>query len=89
MRRYQWREPSGWRKTRAYILLRDGGTCWVCGKGGADSVDHVLPRARGGGEDESNLRAAHMICNIMRTRHMKRRGAKRIGGAPHARAPRW
>ena len=48
-------------------------TCWICG-GGIDragpaagpwaaSVDHVLPRARGGTNDPANLRLAHRRCN--------------------------
>jgi hypothetical protein len=50
-----------------------GWTCWICG-GGIDragpaggpwsaSVDHVLPRARGGTNDPANLRLAHRRCN--------------------------
>jgi 5-methylcytosine-specific restriction endonuclease McrA len=48
-----------WRKLRRYVLARDGYICWLCGKPGADSVDHVIPRARGGTDDLSNLKAAH------------------------------
>jgi 5-methylcytosine-specific restriction endonuclease McrA len=51
---------------RARVLARDGGICWLCGGPGATTVDHVIPRARGGGDDEDNLRAAHLDCNMRR-----------------------
>jgi 5-methylcytosine-specific restriction protein A len=62
----------GWayQQKRARILARDSGVCWLCGLPGADTIDHVVPRARGGGHDETNLRAAHLRCNA-------RRGAQR------------
>lgn len=55
----------GWsyQKKRAAILQRDGYVCWLCGQPGADTVDHVIPRARGGTDDDDNLRAAHLSCN--------------------------
>jgi hypothetical protein len=55
---------------------RDRWTCWVCqgaveprcpgGSPHAPSVDHVVPRARGGTNDLSNLRLAHRRCNGQR-----------------------
>ena len=48
-----------WRRTRRRVLRRDRGICWVCGKAGADEVDHVIPRAEGGTDDEDNLAAIH------------------------------
>jgi Restriction endonuclease len=55
--------PKGWAKVRRRVLARDNGICYLCGHPGADSVDHVIPHARGGSDDYSNLRAAHMGCN--------------------------
>lgn len=52
-----------WRSTRTRILQRDQGVCGICGKPGADSVDHVLAVRNGGGDHDSNLRAAHLACN--------------------------
>lgn len=55
-----------WRRARAAVLARST-LCWLCGHGGADSVDHVIPRSRGGSLlDPSNLRPAHLRCNIQR-----------------------
>jgi 5-methylcytosine-specific restriction endonuclease McrA len=55
------------------------GRCWLCGEqvgfyGGvlpdAGTLDHVVPRARGGRSTLENLKLAHRKCNIAR-------------GAPH------
>ncbi len=55
---------------------RDRWTCWVCGgevdplavpgSPHAASVDHVVPRSRGGTNDPANLRLAHRRCNGQR-----------------------
>jgi 5-methylcytosine-specific restriction endonuclease McrA len=50
------------RATRAAVLLRDGRLCVYCG-GRADTVDHILPRCRGGGDTWFNLVAACQSCN--------------------------
>lgn len=55
-----------WRVRRAFVLQRDHWVCWLCGRAGADSVDHVIPRERGGTDDLGNLRAAHLSCNLRR-----------------------
>jgi hypothetical protein len=58
---------------RRDLLDRDAGVCWICGGDvdltvaptapGAPTVDHVVPRALGGGNDPANLRLAHRRCN--------------------------
>jgi 5-methylcytosine-specific restriction endonuclease McrA len=50
------------RVTRDAVLRRDGHTCLYCG-GRADTVDHVLPRCRGGGDNWFNLVGACQPCN--------------------------
>ncbi len=50
------------RVTRDGVLRRDGRICAYCG-GRADTVDHVLPRCRGGGDTWFNLVAACQSCN--------------------------
>lgn len=58
----------GWdyQRKRQRILQRDGFVCGVCGLPGATTVDHVVPRARGGSHEDHNLRAAHVRCNAGR-----------------------
>lgn len=52
----------GNRVTRVGVLQRDGYACAYCGRR-ADTVDHVLPRSRGGGDTWFNLVAACQPCN--------------------------
>jgi 5-methylcytosine-specific restriction endonuclease McrA len=54
------------RRLLTIVLERDGDVCWLCGKPGANSVDHLLPQSLGGGHDPGNLRAAHRWCNAAR-----------------------
>jgi 5-methylcytosine-specific restriction endonuclease McrA len=61
------RSGRPWRRVRAYILERDGYRCWLCGRIGADTADHVIPLSKGGDPlDPGNLRAAHQRCNSRR-----------------------
>ena len=49
---------NAWQRTRKAVLDRDGWICAKCGKHlvGADAtVDHVVPKARGGTDSMSNL----------------------------------
>lgn len=48
--------------SRRAVFARDEHRCQYCG-GGADSIDHVVPRSRGGGDGWDNLAAACRACN--------------------------
>jgi 5-methylcytosine-specific restriction endonuclease McrA len=48
--------------TRAGILRRDGRRCAYCTRR-ADTIDHVVPRSRGGGHTWENCVAACRACN--------------------------
>ena len=47
-----------WRTLRARILAASD-ICHICGQPGADAVDHLVPKSRGGTDDPSNLAPAH------------------------------
>lgn len=49
--------------TKQRILDRDGGRCRYCGRSGAMTVDHVVPRSKGGSDADRNLVAACGGCN--------------------------
>jgi 5-methylcytosine-specific restriction endonuclease McrA len=53
-------------RLRMMTLGEYGTVCWLCGRDGADSADHVLPRSRGGSDALENLRPAHRACNSAR-----------------------
>lgn len=72
-------EESYWvnLRTRLAVYHRDGYRCQLCfepvdmcADPGRDprgpSLDHIIPRARGGGDERSNLRLAHRGCNSRR-----------------------
>ena len=51
-----------WRAVRKLVLARDRHICWMCGRH-ATTVDHLVPRSKGGSMDPSNLAAACEKCN--------------------------
>ena len=55
---YQRRAPL----SRRAVFLRDGGRCQYCGDK-AESIDHVIPRSRGGEHTWENVVAACERCN--------------------------
>jgi len=63
---------------RLSIYERDRWTCWLCQRTvdraligthstWRPSLDHIVPRIHGGGDDASNLRLAHFRCNARRS----------------------
>ena len=59
-------DPENWTAIRATILERDGKMCAYCGRR-ADTVDHIMPRSKGGTEDSSNLVACCKRCNTKKS----------------------
>jgi 5-methylcytosine-specific restriction endonuclease McrA len=58
----RWRHSRGPAWSRAGVLARDRHVCGYCG-GAASTIDHVLPRSRGGANDWANTVAACGRCN--------------------------
>lgn len=54
---------------RELVLDRDGLVCGIC-LGAVEAhdvhIDHIWPRARGGGDELSNLRVTHSRCNMQK-----------------------
>lgn len=51
---------------RALVLAEFGTVCHLCGRPGADTADHIIPRASGGDDSLDNMRPAHKSCNSAR-----------------------
>jgi 5-methylcytosine-specific restriction endonuclease McrA len=71
---------KGRARTRRYFdaaraVRANATTCWLCGKPFTQDdppvADHVLPRAEGGTDHITNLRAAHRSCNGRRGQAMR------------------
>lgn len=61
--------------TRREVFIRDHHTCQYCGKRGSDlTIDHVIPRSRGGQHTWENVVAACRPCN-------HRKGGKSVAEA--------
>ncbi|MFI5496313.1 HNH endonuclease [Actinoplanes sp. NPDC051859] len=58
----RWRHGRGPAWSRTGVLARDGRRCAYCGKPGT-TIDHVLPRSRGGSNSWLNTVAACGRCN--------------------------
>jgi hypothetical protein len=50
---------------RRMLLARDGLNCWLCGDelGGDCTIEHRVPKSRGGSSAFANLALAHQSCN--------------------------
>jgi len=57
------RKRDARKRFRERLLSSWGGLCAYCGAAQADTLDHVIPRHRGGHTLESNLLPACCYCN--------------------------
>ncbi len=69
------------RPSRRVIFARDGHACQYCGRT-ADSVDHVVPRSRGGGHHWDNLVAACRRCNGRKRDRLPREAGMTLRRSP-------
>lgn len=70
--------------SRRAVLARDGNTCQYCGRVGRDlTIDHVIPRHKGGGATWDNLVACCAKCN-----NLKADRTPREANMPLVRKPR-
>lgn len=58
----KWRHSAGPSWTRAGVLVRDHRICGYCG-GRGTTIDHILPRSRGGQNSWKNTVASCERCN--------------------------
>ncbi len=71
------------RITRRALFGRDANTCQYCGSGVRLTLDHVVPRSRGGGSTWENVVTACAPCNLRKGDRLPHEA-----GMPLARTPR-
>ena len=71
--------------SRRAVFARDDHVCQYCG-GPADSIDHIMPRSRGGLHEWENVAAACRPCNLRKRDRTPAEAG--MGLARAARAPR-
>jgi 5-methylcytosine-specific restriction protein A len=57
-------------EVRKYVFQRDKYQCQSCGKANDETnltIDHIIPLARGGQNDISNLQTLCFTCNLQKT----------------------
>ena len=83
----QGRNTYAWQKKRLRILKRDGGICRCkhCASSGAvlfaSEVDHVIPKSKGGTDDDDNLQAISPECHKRKTAEDEGKARRRAIGA--------
>jgi 5-methylcytosine-specific restriction endonuclease McrA len=72
------------RLSRREVFARDHHTCQYCGRQTGDlTLDHVVPRHRGGGHSWENLVAACKECNHRKGSKLVAEAGMRLLTAPH------
>lgn len=67
--------------SRRAVFARDGHRCQYCG-GAADSIDHILPRSRGGMHIWENVTAACRPCNLRKSDRTPEEAGMRLASKP-------
>ena len=70
--------------TRRNLFQRDGHRCQYCGFSGERlSIDHVIPRSRGGGDVWENVTTACLPCNVRKGNRTPREAGMPLARQPH------
>ena len=78
------------RLSRRNLFARDRDTCQYCGQSGLRStmtIDHVIPKSRGGADSWTNLVVACAACNLKKRDRTPEEAQMPLRRIP--RAPRW
>lgn len=70
--------------TRRNVFQRDGHRCQYCGSAHAVlSIDHVMPRSRGGSDSWDNVTTACLACNVRKGNRTPREAGMPLLRQPH------
>ena len=73
--------------SRRALFARDGWRCVYCGSDGKLTLDHVVPRSRGGESVWENVVTSCAPCNLKKGDRTPDEVDMRLGAAPRAPAP--
>lgn len=69
--------------TRRNVFQRDGHACQYCGfRGETLSIDHVVPRSRGGSDSWDNVTTACLPCNVRKGNRTPREAGMALAREP-------
>lgn len=71
------------KEVRIYVFQRDNFQCKSCGKTAQESeltIDHIIPLAKGGSNDISNLQTLCLTCNGKKKHHFDPRFRRQFSG---------
>jgi len=69
--------------TRRNVYLRDNFRCQYCGKTGQLTIDHIVPRSRGGRDVWKNVVACCMRCNNKKGDMTLQEAGLKLRGTPY------
>jgi 5-methylcytosine-specific restriction endonuclease McrA len=73
--------------TRRAVFARDDWTCQYCGSRANLTVDHVIPRSKGGSSDWENIVASCAPCNRRKGNLLLRNSGMRLSRTPRTPNP--
>src|ERR1700749_1850357 len=73
--------------TRRAVFARDNWTCQYCGSRSNLTVDHVIPRSKGGGSGWDNIVASCAPCNRRKGNSLLRQSGMRLSREPRTSNP--
>jgi 5-methylcytosine-specific restriction endonuclease McrA len=73
--------------TRRAVFARDDWTCQYCGSRAQLTVDHVIPRSKGGGSTWDNIVAACAPCNRRKGDALPRQAGMQLARVPRTPNP--
>jgi 5-methylcytosine-specific restriction endonuclease McrA len=76
------RDRHRYKITRRAVFARDGWTCQYCGSHSQLTVDHVIPRSKGGDSSWENIVAACAPCNRRKGDSLPRQAGMVLARAP-------
>jgi 5-methylcytosine-specific restriction enzyme A len=66
------------KEVREYVFQRDNHQCQSCGRSSKLTIDHIIPLAKGGSNDISNLQTLCTSCNSQKKHYFDPRFDRRF-----------